>query len=265
MEVLYDQMQRQLKVDLPPKRVISLVPSQTELLVDLGLEERLVGVTKFCVHPAGIRKKATVVGGTKQVKMEKIRALQPDLILCNKEENTRAMVEELAAEFTVHVSDVNTLEESYEMIRQYGQLLKVDEKAAALIDEITREVREFTHYIADKPRLTVAYFIWRNPWMVVGSSTFVNYLLQLNKLDNVYADIPRYPEVNLEELKPVEVMLLSSEPFPFKEKHQKELEPYAPQAAFSFVDGEYFSWYGSRLAAAFRYFRKWRETLEVGR
>src|SRR5699024_4376374 len=166
-------------------------------------------------------------------------------------------------EFTVHVSDVNTLTQSYDMIQQYGQLLAVSEKAAALVEDIKREVQAFNDYIADKPRLTVAYFIWRNPWMVVGSDTFVNYLLQLNKLDNVYADTPRYPEVNLEELKSVDVMLLSSEPFPFKEKHQKELEAYAPQAAFSFVDGEYFSWYGSRLAAAFRYFRKWRETVEV--
>jgi len=256
-----DQLGRQIAFEQLPMRIVSLVPSQTELLVDLGLEEQLVGLTKFCVHPADLRKKKTVVGGTKTLHFDKIRALDPDVILCNKEENTKEIIYTLEKEFLVHISDISSLKDAYEMIAQYGEMFDVAKKAVELIDDIKQEVAEFQKFIADEPRLKVAYFIWRRPWMVVGGNTFVNHLLQMNNFENVYGSLPRYPEVDLERLKKTDLMLLSSEPFPFAEKHKKELEPYAGTAKITFVDGEYFSWYGSRLEAAFRYFRKWRETL----
>lgn len=257
----YDQLNRQIKLDKIPQRIVSLVPSQTELLVDLGLKDEIVGVTKFCVHPHDIRKVKATVGGTKQIKLERIRNLNPDIILCNKEENTREIVEELEREFTVHVSDIFTIEDAYEMITQYGEIFNSKKKAAQLISNIRQEVTHFQSYIAGKPRLRAAYFIWRKPWMVAGGKTFVNHLLEMNNFENVYQDILRYPEVDIQNLKPTDLILLSSEPFPFKERHKKEIEVYNEDVKYEFVDGEYFSWYGSRLEAAFRYFRKWRETL----
>ncbi|WP_121666393.1 ABC transporter substrate-binding protein [Mesonia aquimarina] len=253
-----DQLQRQLKLDKTPERIISLVPSQTELLVDLGLEDKLIGVTKFCVHPSTIRKEKTVVGGTKEVKVEEIEALQPDIILCNKEENTKKMVAELEKIAPVHVSDIHNLEESYEMIQQYGEIFSVEKNALKLIEKIQEEFLDFQKSIENQPVKKVAYFIWRNPWMVAGGNTFVNYLLKLNKFENVYADIERYPAIKLEELREVDYVLLSSEPFPFHEKYIFEFEPFVNTDKIKFVDGEYFSWYGSRLKNAFQYFKNLR-------
>lgn len=255
----HDQLNREIQLSKTPQRIVSLVPSQTELLVDLGLEDNLVGVTKFCVHPQHISKEKEVVGGTKQIKLEKIKALKPDIVLCNKEENTKEIVDLISEYFPVHVSDIETLDDAYEMIQQYGELFSVEEKATILIENIKSEVSDFQNFIKNKPKLKVAYFIWRKPWMVVGGNTFINHLLKLNNFENVYGGEDRYPEVKLENLKQADLILLSSEPFPFKEKHKIELEAYAEKSSFHFVDGEYFSWYGSRLEAAFRYFKKWHE------
>ncbi|MDR6300593.1 ABC transporter substrate-binding protein [Mesonia maritima] len=256
-----DQLQRQQKLNKTPERIISLVPSQTELLVDLGLEEKLLGVTKFCVHPATIRKEKKIVGGTKEVKIEEIKALQPDLILCNKEENTKKMVKELEKIAPVHVSDIHNLEEAYEMIQQYGEIFSVEEKASILIEKIQQEFLDFQQSIQHKKVKKVAYFIWRNPWMVAGGNTFINYLLNLNKFENVYENMERYPAIKLEELREVDYLLLSSEPFPFHEKYIFEFEPYINTEKIKFVDGEYFSWYGSRLKDAFQYFKKFHAEL----
>lgn len=260
---LFDQLNRKLLLDKLPERIISLVPSQTELLVDLGLIDKIVGVTNFCVHPESIRKEKQVIGGTKSVHFERIEELKPDIILCNKEENTKEMVDELSKDYIVHISDVNTLEENYEMIAQYGKLFGVEERAAEIVNKTKAEVALFEEYLADKPILKVAYFIWRKPWMVVGKDTFIDYLLNLCRLENIYSDQSRYPEIELEELKPADYYLLSSEPFPFQEKHKVEIEAFTKEGDFRFVDGEYFSWYGSRMQNAFLYFRELRESTDV--
>lgn len=259
---LHDQLNRFIELDKIPERIVSLVPSQTELLVDLGLRHKIVGVTGYCVHPSDIRKEKTLVGGTKGIRYDRIRDLNPDIILCNKEENTKEIVDKLSADFTLHISNVFTLTDTYNLIKQYGKLFDVENRAAELSGRIKKEAEDFKGYIADKPRLKVAYFIWREPWMVVGGQTFVNHLLELNNFKNVYADIPRYPEVPIDNLKEADVLLLSSEPYPFREEHKAELEDHVPHTRIEFVDGEFFSWYGSRLQKAFRYFKAWREDFE---
>ncbi|MDX9704266.1 MAG: helical backbone metal receptor [Weeksellaceae bacterium] len=257
-----DQLHRKLKLEKLPQRIISLVPSQTELLVDLGLENKIVGLTHFCVHPKEIRKNKIRVGGTKSVHFEKIKDLAPDIILCNKEENTKEIVERLAKDFIVHVSDVNNLEENYEMIIQYGKLFDVEAKSNEILTKTQSEVEKFQSFLVGKPQLKISYFIWKNPWMVVGKGTFINYLLELNGFENVYSDKTRYPEIQLEQLKPVDFHLLSSEPFPFGEKEKNELKPFVGKSRICFVDGEYFSWYGSRLTKAFQYFQSLRKNME---
>lgn len=259
MKTYHDQLHRKLQLKELPKRIVSLVPSQTELLVDLGLREQIVGVTKFCVHPKDLRKDKKVVGGTKQVHYNRIKALHPDIILCNKEENTEEMVTELEKIAPVHVSDVKTIDESLQLILQYGEMFEVKQKASELGEKILSEKATFEDYIKDVPERRVAYFIWKDPWMVAGRDNFIDHLLKLNRFKNVFSDEDsRYPEIDLEQLeqKKVALVLLSTEPFPFKLKHREELEKKVRVDGVHIVDGEYFSWYGSRLKAAFHYFRE---------
>lgn len=259
-----DQMQRVFTLETTPKRIISLVPSQTELLYDLGLEDRLVGITKFCVHPFHLKSTKTIVGGTKNIKLDKIKALQPDIILCNKEENTKEIVETLEKLFPVHVSDVKTIDESLTMISQYGKMFRCNTEAAKINDKIRFQLKDFQEFVKDIPVQKVAYFIWRNPWMVAGKDTFINYLLKLCKFENIYESHGRYPEVEIKKIRlqgDPEIVMLSSEPYPFKEEHAFELGRFTHHAKTVFVDGEYFSWYGSRLAKAFTYFKKLHKSL----
>ncbi len=256
-----DQLGRTISLNQVPKRIISLVPSQTELLCDLGLEASIVGVTKFCVHPLHIKSKKTIVGGTKQVHLEKIKALNPDIILCNKEENTKEIVELCETICPVHVSDIFTLADSYQLIEQYGIIFNVEESASGLINKIKSEYENFKSFILDKPKLKVSYFIWKKPWMVAANNTFINYLLALNHFENYHKKDTRYPEIELKINERIDIVLLSSEPYPFKEGHKKELKTFYPNAKLVLVDGEMFSWYGSRLTKAFKYFKQLRLNL----
>ncbi|WP_103070826.1 ABC transporter substrate-binding protein [Aquimarina sediminis] len=253
-----DQMHRKISLSLPVRRVISLVPSQTELLVSLGLSNCIVGVTKFCVHPENIRSQKVIVGGTKKVNYEKIKKINPDIILCNKEENTKEIVEQLQNDYPVHVSDVSTISEALEMIRQYGEIFDKRDEAGALISKILFEKKSFDDFVRNMPQKRVAYFIWKDPWMVAGKGTFVDYMLKENGFINVFGDKKRYPEISKEELKTIrglDIVMLSSEPYPFSEKHIDEAKREITNTNVILVDGEYFSWYGSRLVGAFRYFR----------
>ncbi len=259
--IFQDQLQREITINSPLLRIVSLVPSQTELLIDLGLEQNLVGITKFCVHPEQLRKTKTIVGGTKKVKFEKIRNLQPDIILCNKEENTSSMVQELEKIAPVHVSDVIEIKDALELIEMYGVLFNRKETAESLKNNIERKIDDFRKLRPKK--LKVAYVIWRKPWMVTGSNTFINSLLELNGWENVFSDREeRYPVIELKEvnLAAPDLILLSSEPFPFKEIHKKEIEHYW-KGKIAFANGEYFSWYGSRLLPAIEYFGQFQKQL----
>lgn len=253
--VFVDQLKRRLELPSIPKRIVSLVPSQTELLIDLGLESSVFGITKFCVHPPYLRKKKSVLGGTKQVNFSKIKELEPDIILCNKEENTKDIVSELEKIAPVHISDINTIKQCFELINMYGELFKVQVKAQQLIERIEKERGDFRLTFTEL-RLKVAYFIWKNPYMVVGSETFINEMLSEAGFKNVFEDDIRYPEIELNHPKLLEAdaIFLSSEPFPFKEKHVMYLRAQFPQKQILIVDGELFSWYGSRLLKSYSYF-----------
>ncbi|WP_336375851.1 helical backbone metal receptor [Aureisphaera galaxeae] len=248
-----DQLNRTLQFSETPKRIVSLVPSQTELLVHLGLRDRIVGVTKFCVHPEELRKEVKVVGGTKNVHFHKIADLQPDIIICNKEENTQEIVEKCEEIAPVWVSDMVSIEDSLDMMTRLGELLGVSQAAGELTDGISSAIKDFDVFMADKPEKRVAYLIWKKPYMAAGKDTFINTLLRLNRFENVL-EKERYPEVTLEDMNQADLILLSSEPYPFKEKDVEELQQKT-NATVRLVDGEYFSWYGSRLLGAFPYFK----------
>lgn len=250
-----DQLNRRVKISYPPKRIISLVPSQTELLFDLGLENEIIGLTKFCIHPKEKVKGKTKIGGTKNLNMDLIRSLKPDLIIGNKEENERGQIEELMQEFPVWMSDIFTLEDAKKTIQQIGDLVNREPEAAYLNHLINAGFNDLqTLALQNNINKKVAYFIWKHPYMLAGQDTFINHMLALNGLHNVVKS-SRYPEMDIAEVEKLQpnLVFLSSEPYPFREKHINELQTALPQADVRLVDGEMFSWYGSRLVKAVQY------------
>ncbi len=257
-KLLLDQLGRTVGLPVyPPQRIVSLVPSQTELLADLGLGDRVVGITKFCVHPSSWRKEKTIIGGTKQLHLDRIRQLQPDLIIANQEENDREQVEALAQEFPVWVSKVVDLPTALEMIAGVGEATGT----RALAEDLALRINASFVDLKKFPARSCAYLIWRKPYMVSGGDTFIQAMLEAAGFQNVFGHQDRYPEVSLEGLAAAdpEWILLSSEPFPFREKHVAELSAVCPNAEIRLVDGEMFSWYGSRLLRSADYFRTLRE------
>lgn len=256
-----DQMNQQVQLtNHPPQRIISLVPSQTELLFELGLEDEVVGITKFCVHPKQWFRNKIRVGGTKKVKRDTIKELKPDLIIGNKEENTRRDIEFLQERYPVWMSDIHTVNDATEMIVQLGELCGRSGEAESCLNGINKARQSVAS--AEK-KIKVAYVIWRKPWMVVGNDTYIHSFLTDCGFDNVFGDRPRYPQVEKEELQELDAdyIFLSSEPFPFKEKHQKELSGSLPIEKILLVDGEMFSWYGPRMRKGFDYIRELKEDL----
>lgn len=261
MSVYVDQLHRKLDLPSTPKRIISLVPSQSEFLWDLGLRDELIGITKFCIHPEEMFRSKTRVGGTKEINFEKIAALKPDLIIGNKEENEQEQILELMKHYPVWMSDIKDLKSAYEMMVNLGELVGKREKAAEI--KLTIEYG-FNTFIAERNHSKqqtgnnkrVAYLIWQHPFMVAGANTFIDHLLSICGLENIFSDA-RYPEISMNELanKNPDLIFLSSEPYPFKEKHLHDFSEKCPMAKTILVDGEMFSWYGSRLLDAPAYFR----------
>ena len=269
MSIYPDQTGRKVSIT-SAERIISLVPSQTELLHDLGVGERVVGITKFCIHPEEWFRKKTRVGGTKQLKMDFIRKLHPDLILANKEENSKEPIEELALHYPVWISDIHNLNDACEMITEIGRItqtnLKAEEMVAQILEHFT-SLRTPDSLLrkssGGQARLKAAYLIWQNPYMTAGGDTFIHSMLEAAGFENIFAGKNRYPETSIEELRHAgcECLLLSSEPFPFKQKHTDELHRLLPGTKILLVDGEMFSWYGSRMLQAPGYFRSLQEQL----
>ncbi len=259
-----DQLHRPITLTAPPRRIVSLVPSQTELLAYLGLDEEVVGITRFCVRPEHWFRTKVRVGGTKKVKLATVATLAPDLILANKEENEKSDIEALATEYPVWVSDINDLATALTMIREVGKLTARSERAEQLISDICTAFDHLATQLSDRTPLRVAYLIWQKPLMVAGNDTFINAMLKQAGLQNIFTQ-PRYPAVSLADLQneAPDVLLLASEPFPFREKHRREWQKLCPQTVVVLVDGEAFSWYGSRLLQAAPYFAKLRAELSA--
>lgn len=249
-----DQMGRAVVLDEYPQRIISLVPSQTELLYDLGLGDKVVGITKFCVHPDAWYRNKTRVGGTKSYHFDRIKALEADLIIGNKEENDREQIQKLMELFPVWMSDILDLPDAYEMMRQLGELVNRKAEAETLVRQTMNGFAEF----ANPKRLSVVYLIWNDPIMAVGEQTFIHCMLEQCGWTNSLAQQTRYPELSLTTLQSLQpdLLFLSSEPFPFKDKHVTYFQEHLPRTQIRRVDGEAFSWYGSRLLKTQSYLRK---------
>lgn len=242
-----------------PKTIISLVPSLTELLFDLGIGDRVIGRTRFCVHPKEKVDKVPIVGGTKNPRLDKIRTLNPDLIIANKEENRREDIDTLQNDFKVLLTEIETIEDALFAIHDIGNTCQVSDKANAIIKNIQIEMER----VPDEPEMQAAYFIWRDPWMTVGRDTYIHSVMDHWNLRNIFYDKTRYPKTSLHEVavKKPEIILLSSEPYPFKEKHIQEVGKACPGSSIILVNGEWFSWYGSGMLHAFRQLNVFRRAI----
>lgn len=233
-------------------KIISLVPSITEALFDFGLSENeIIGRTKFCIHPENLVQKIEIIGGTKNLNLDKIKALNPDLIIANKEENVKEQIEELQKDFKVLVTNISNLEDNYYLLKTLGNLLGKQEIA----QKFNLKIYEILANFSDLKKKKCAYLIWRNPYMTVGFDTFIHDILDKIGFENIFKNQKRYPEVSVEDLRNAEYIFLSSEPFPFQQKHIDELQKELPDAKIFLVDGEAFSWYGTRLAKCESYFQ----------
>lgn len=247
--------------DQPYKRLISLVPSLTELLIDLGLKDHLMGRTRFCIHPENEVQDIEIIGGTKNPNINKIIELEPDFILCNKEENRKVDIEQLQEHFKVYLTDISTIEDAILEIHSLSQTLGVKDQADLLIHKIMETLNQ-------RPStkiMTAAYLIWKDPWMTVGNDTYIHDVMEQYSLRNVFGDKTRYPNTSPEELRSLnpDLILLSSEPFPFKQNHIEELKGHCPESNIQLINGEWFSWYGSRMAASFQHLNEWRPTVST--
>ncbi|QYY44361.1 ABC transporter substrate-binding protein [Aneurinibacillus thermoaerophilus] len=263
-KTVIDHAERAVTFHFPPQRIVSLCPSLTDTLFALGLKEKIVGRTQFCIHPAEQVKNVRRVGGTKQIKMDVIKELQPDLIIAEKEENPKEMVEALAERYPVYVTDVENYTDALRMIRDLGQITGTEDAAQHIITRIE------TNFASLKPTrdVRVAYLIWQKPYMAAGNHTYIHSLLEKCGFVNVFRDFPgRYPtvmEADLREEAP-DFIFLSSEPFPFKETHRNVFHEQFPDSVPLLVDGEMFSWYGVRMIKAALYFNTLIHTIEQQR
>lgn len=235
-------MGREVRIDFPLQRIVSLVPSQTEYLIDIGAP--VVGRTKFCVHPSDKVNDIPIIGGTKNFRMDAIKALQPDLIIGNKEENYQDGIAELSKNFPVWMSDIYTLEDAIRMMQALGTLCNKQDKATSIVNQCESSISK----VKGSKSGSVVYLIWKDPWMAAGKDTFIDHMLKhLGYTNSVTAE--RYPELSDSEIVSLdpEYILFSSEPYPFKQSHLDAAQKFWPDARCMLVDGELYSWYGSRL------------------
>jgi len=248
-----DQLNRKIDLHGQPRKIVSLVPSQTEYLFDLGLEEQIAGITKFCIHPDRIFRSKMRIGGTKNVDFEKIKAINPDLIIGNKEENEQHQMKALMELYPVWMSDIKNLADACDMMQRLGTLTGKEDTAAAIIQTVTDAFRRYFPAEKKSMKKPAAYLIWNNPLMSVNGDTFIHSMMETAGFGNIFGnETSRYPVVTHEAMKErnPELIFLSSEPYPFRETHREQLAAEFPASRVMLVDGELFSWYGSRLKYA---------------
>ena len=252
-----DQMGRNTQIDNPPERIVSLVPSITELLFELGLENKLQGRTKFCMHPQDRVEKVQTIGGVMGLNYHKLQKIKPDLILGSKEENGMNEINEVNKEYPVWVSNVENLDDALEMIHTIGEICQVSEKAKEIIEKIRKEFEK----LKEIPEGVIrgAYLVWKNPLYTINKNTFIHDMLKRSGIENVFADkeeaYPKILEKEIQDRKP-DYIFLPSEPYNFTMKEANEFKKKFPNSEIKQVNGEYFSWYGSHLLNAPSYFKQ---------
>ena len=240
-KIVRDDLNRELSIPFQPERIVSCVPSLSEFIWDLGLTDELLGVTKFCVHPKNLIQVKKVIGGTKQLKIDKIQSLKPDLVIANKEENVKSEIEEISQFCPVYVTDINSTKDAADSLSKLSIALNKESQGDRLRQKLLS-----LHF--PKQKQSCLYFIWKKPYMLAGNDTYITSMLKAHGYENILQE-NRYPAKRSEELMNYQpaTVLLSSEPYPFKEKHIQEFKEFFPNSEIKIVDGERFSWYGTRI------------------
>ena len=243
--IIKDQLSRTFRLDQMPNKIVSLVPSHTELLADLTDPKYIIGRTKFCIHPSSLKLSTTLIGGTKNLHIDRIRELNPDIIFANKEENNQEDIELLEKQFPVYVSEIKTLNDSYQFIQELAQIFNETLKAETII----RQSQQSIASQKQKQRQKAVYLIWKKPYMSIGNDTYIHDVMDKLGFDNAFANERRYPETSIAIIKSLQpdIILLSSEPYPFNISDMNELNEHFPTTDIQLVNGEFFSWYGSRI------------------
>lgn len=258
---LQDDLGRMVTFYYPPMRVVSLVPSITELLYDLGIKDQIVGKTKYCIHPKIEDDKTTIIGGTKNFDIQKIIDLKPEIVIANKEENTKEGIEELSKFCPVYVTDVRDIDDALNMIENLGKICDKYSKALEIVDKLEIGFDEL-----NREKIGSAiYLIWKQPYMTISKTTFIHSMVELAGFENIFRDKEgNYPEITEEEIleSKADYILLSSEPYKFREKHLPKFQSMFPDSKTILVDGETFSWYGSRMLLTTKYFRNLRDSVK---
>lgn len=246
---LRDDLGAPILLSSKPQRIVSLVPSLTETLVDAGLKNQLTGITKFCVHPKGLRQEIKVIGGTKNPRIKDILNLKPDLVFANKEENGEEDINELKKFTQVYVTDIKNNQDILDFLRMLNVVFKTD-----ACFELLQKIQNLPIY-PERKKIPSCYIIWKDPWMTIGKDTFIHSMMEKYGFQNICSDSDRYPIISFEQIKAhqTKIVMMSSEPYPFKEKDKEELHKLLPRTIIILVDGEMFSWYGSRLLLADTY------------
>ena len=280
-------------------RIVSLVPSLTEFLFDLGLDEQIVGRTRFCIHPRGRVDRAAIVGGTKNPNHARIVALKPDLIIANREENRKEDIDALARLLPnagikpamgaeILVTDIQTIDQALQEMIRIGIRCGKEAEARRWVSDI-EECRPgrgaipksagtshqpdntFQRSAARPSSISTVYLIWKDPWMTIGHDTYIHSVLEEWGFRNLFGGRTRYPAVTLEEIQRLrpDCLLLSSEPYPFKESHRtmlaEQLAEQLPDTMVRLIDGEWTSWYGSRMKLGFESMAGFRREVEERR
>jgi iron complex transport system substrate-binding protein len=253
--IIYDQVGRKLNFDEKPISIVSCVPSITEYLYAIGCETDVKGRTKFCIHPKEKVIQALKIGGTKNLNLEKIKSLNPDLIIANKEENTQSDIEILEQFSNVYISNVTTIEEALKMMSDIATVMNKMDEFIHLQNILKKKIVELDFH---KPVKSCIYLIWQDPYMTVGGDTFINTMLKIAGYQNVFENAIRYPIISdlQKAANGVDFILLSSEPYPFKDKHIKLLKSEIKNIDVKLIDGAYLSWYGSRMVEAMDYLKQ---------
>lgn len=255
MRTVTDHLGREVTFSYPPKKIISFAPAITDTMFHLGLDREVVGRTRFCIYPKGKVEKAVNVGGTKDYKIERVKNLEPDLIIVEKEENTREMVEELEKYYPVYCFEVQNVNDALQMITDLGDITDRKDRALTLRQKIIEAFDTLPKLFSGK---RAAYVIWQNPYMVVGKNTYINSVLETIGLTNPFTEKEgRYPEVTEEDFRNAQLdyIFLATEPYPFRDEHVKQFNEIKPEANTQLIDGEMF-WYGVKMLEAVPYLKK---------
>ncbi len=225
-------------------RYVSLCPSITETLIDLGVADRLVGITRFCIHPEAVVSRLPKVGGTKDPYLDAIRAAKPDVVFMNAEENRREDHDALSASLRIDVSEPRRVAEVPALLRHFGHVTDRVDVAEARAKELEAGIAAARNQ-APKP-FRYAYLIWRKPWMAAGAETYVDDILRLAGGENIFGDSStRYPEIALSDLSRADRVFLADEPFPFTDDHAPEVAAVT-DAEISVISGDDCCWHGVR-------------------